>query len=189
MAFWWIPMIAQAAASAAGGATQASNSIEGAKANQRIQLANIDLQKWLRDSEIKRRQPFTKAGGVGLKGLGEYRAGTYDPSRTGIYQSRLGAGMNALGDFSKRIGHEGAIPEYARNRFTKNLSTNEFDAQRGRFLDLVKIGQGNATSTGQSYSRTGNAIGSLYQNIGGNLSQARQASYPLKQQWLGNFVG
>ncbi len=170
-----LPMAASMGASMYGQSQMAGKVEDAGQIQANIEARNRAYQQKIFEENIKRQQPFYKAG---LKALPEYEsvlAGDFDPTKTGLYKMQAGLMEEDL---------EGA-PEYVKEDAMRRLGAEEEQRAKPRLMDLMQVGLGASGSAGRSSVNLGSALAKSYGISSQALQTTGKAASDIRQSMWG----
>lgn len=168
MSVWYlVPMALSMGSSYAGQKAQNEAMVSGAETNAEIEAMNREFQKKMFNKQIEMQKPFYEEG---LKALPLYEQATYGK----LPFEKSGLGKLQEGLISKEIS---GYPSYIKDMALSRLRSEEGEKQKGRLMDLEKIGLGASGLAGESNVRLGNALAGSYLASGGAMANATMNKY------------
>jgi len=157
------------------GAEEAAEGVEkGAAEQARIEQIKREYVQKQFDADIERQKPFYEAGIAAGVDYPDAVKNKLDVTKSGAYQEQKALIDPTLED----------SPQYVKDMAMERLGAVEGEAQKGRLLDLQKIGMGAAGSAGNSSMNLGNVLAQSY-GLAGNVqtgaditsSETRQSAW------------
>lgn len=163
MSVWFLlPMAISAGTSYAGQKAQNEATLAGAETSANIDAMNREFQKKVFYENMAMQKPFYEAGKSAIPLYDRAINNDLNPMESGManIQERL------LTDNTK--GFSGYVKDLALGR----LKAEEGEKQKGRLMDLMKIGLGASGSAGSSAVNLGGALANSYMSSGNTLANA-----------------
>lgn len=169
-------MIGSLAGQAAAGQQQSAATKEGAQSQAEIEGMNRAYQQREFDKIIADNVPFREAGNQAI------------PLWKDAASNKLNVQGMPLYELQKQLieqGNEGnEAPAYIGERSLAGLRGVEGEAQKGRLIDLVKVGLGASGSAGQANLGLGNVLGQSYMNQGDSAAAGLMNAANIRQSLI-----
>jgi len=170
--------IASIAGGVLGGQAQNAAGISAAENEAYIQDLNTQLQTDIFQDQTRRNQPYMEFGYGGVNSL---RDG-YDFRQTPEYQYRQQLGGEALGQLSQ---FSPDVLNYAQGEMGRGLDMSEQDDSYAKIIDRIKIGQGQAATSGQGAQQYGSALANAYTRAGNTNAMSNMYQGNNRQNMIG----
>ena len=164
------------AAQAAGGMAAREATLSGAATQSATEAQAREALERSYQIEKKTHEPFRKVGEKAVPLYEQAVRGEFDVTQSPMYKMQADMISSELAN----------SPEYVRNEAMQSLGVREGEMAKGRLMDQMKIGVGEAGSAGRSAISFGNAMTKSLQSGYGALAQG-QLTGAMQQQnaWMG----